>query len=76
LAGLLDQVVEGKLPATDALKLVEQWSGFGSERRDVNAALLTLLHFHVHRDLRKRDPEYDEALKHSLRLHISTLRTA
>jgi hypothetical protein len=74
LADLLEQVVEGKLPVVDALKRAENWTDMPWEGNDVNAAFHSLMHFHIDGDIRAKAPEYDEDLRHSLRLHISKLR--
>lgn len=74
LADLLEQVVQGKLPAIDALKLAENWRDMPWEGTDVNAAFHSLMHFHIDADIRAKDSEYDEELRHGLRLQISKLR--
>ena len=74
LADLLEQVIEGKLQAFDALRQAEKWSDMPWEGNDVNAALNTLLHFHRATEIRAKKPEYDEDFRHCLRVHISQLR--
>jgi hypothetical protein len=74
LANLLEQVVEGKVQSAEALKQAEKWTDMPWEGNDVNVAFHALMHFHIDADIRAQDPEYDEDLRHSLRLHISKLR--
>jgi len=74
LADLLEQVVDGKLEAADALKQAKNWSDIPWEKRDLSVALHALMHFHIDTDIRQKDPQYDEDMKHNLRLHISNLR--
>jgi hypothetical protein len=57
LADLLEQVVDGKLQAADALKQAEKWSDMPWERRDVNVAWHTLMHFHIDTDIREKNPQ-------------------
>ena len=74
LADLLEQVLNGTVHPIDALKQAEKWQDMPSNRNDVNVALNALMQFHIHRDVRSKDSEYDEDFRHSLRLHISELR--
>lgn len=57
MADLLEQVVDGKLQAADALKQAEKWSDMPWERRDVNVAWHTLMHFHIDTDIREKNPQ-------------------
>lgn len=74
LADLLEQVVEGKLQAADALKRAEKWADMPWEGNDVDSAFSALMYFHIYADARAQDAEYHEDLKHGLRLYISKLR--
>jgi hypothetical protein len=74
LADLLEQVVDGKLNAGDALKVAESWTDMPWEQRDVNVAWHTLMHFNIDEDIRQKDPEYESGLRQQLVHHISRLR--
>jgi len=74
LAELLEAVIEGKLLPIEAMKEAELWEDLPWENRDVNMAMHALIHFFRSADLCKKHPEYDESLKHNLRLFVSSLR--
>ena len=54
LADLLEQVVDGKLNAGDALRVAESWTDMPWEQRDVNVAWHTLMHFNIDEDIRQQ----------------------
>ena len=76
LADLLERVAEGTLRPIDALREVEKWEDLPYWKREVAEALDILMRFHADADLRDKDPEYDEGMRHGLRLQISNLRSA
>jgi len=76
LADLLEQVVNGKLNAGDALKAADSWTDMPWDQREVNVAWHTLIHFNIDEDIRRKDSEYDAGLRQQLVRHISILRAS
>jgi hypothetical protein len=76
LADLLQQVVDGKWNAGDALDTCESWTDAPWEEREVNDAWHTLMHFNIDQDIRLKDPNYDSSMRQALVKHIFILRAA
>ena len=74
LAKLLESVIEERMHPMNAMKEVERWNDLPWESHDVSVAVHALARFHLDGDLRQKYPEYDEDLKHNLRLLVSNLR--
>lgn len=73
-ANLLEQVIDGKLTAADALKMAEAWHDVSWKERALNVAWHTLVHFNIDSDIREKNSEFDERMRKELRRHASILR--
>ena len=74
LADLLEQVVEGRINAGEALKVAESWTDVPWKERELNDPWHTLVHFRIDEDIRQKDPNYEDGLRDQLKRHISILR--
>ena len=75
LADLLEKVVEGSIDTAEALREVADWPDTATEHRGINLALTALVQAHKYREVCATNSEFDEDMKHRLRLEIVRLRT-